>query len=116
MRPRTFGLLMLLICACGNAGPSDWPVETFSASQWAATSEGQRYVFARDIVSKQRLQGKTAAEVKALIGTPSHESARDHYITYVVKKGGADFNQVYVLEVRFDPTSGRVEKTLIRGD
>jgi hypothetical protein len=108
--------LLLLICLSGCNGPERWPTEPFDAREWAKTPDAKRYVFARDIVDRKVLEGKTPTEVMALLGPPSSENANEHAISYVISSGGIGFNQIFVLDLRVDPAGGRVESVAIRGD
>jgi len=108
--------LLLLVWLCGCNGPERWPKEPFDAREWAKTPDTKRYVFARDLIDRKLLDGKTPAEVAALLGPPSSENPNAHAITYVIRSGGIGFNQVFVLDVRVDPTGGQVESVAIRGD
>jgi hypothetical protein len=113
-RPSLVLLLCIVISAC--SGPESWPKRAFNAGQWAQAPETERYVFALDLVDRELLKGKTPEEVKEILGAPSSESSDEHYVTYVLKSGGLGFNQVYGLDVRFDPTTNTVKSVSIRGD
>ena len=111
MKSLAMALLLLALSGCSSE-ESSWPKKHFVANEWANAAESERYVFVRDIVESRSLVGKPATEVKQLLGKPSAENDAEHYF----KTGGDGFNQVYVLDVRVDPTTGAVEQTLIRGD
>jgi hypothetical protein len=108
--------LLMLASLLGCNGPDGWPSEPFDAREWADTPEVKRYVFARDLIDRKLLHGKTPAEVTTLLGPPSSENLPEHAMTYVISSGGIGFNQIFVLDVRFDPAAGRVERVVIRGD
>jgi hypothetical protein len=109
------GLLLIAVMGCSSEQTS-WPKKKFVAEEWAKTAESERYPFARDIVESHVLVGKSASEVKQLLGAPSSESEADHYFTYIIKVGGDGFNQVYVLDVKVSPVTGKVESAIVRGD
>lgn len=107
-------LACMLLTGCTD--PGSWPKHAFGATEWANTPEESRYVFARALTDQKVLQGKTMVEVKQLLGTPSFQDEANRYVTYVVKTGGREFDQVYVLDIRFNSVSGTVESVGIRGD
>jgi|SRR5271165_1543248 len=100
--------LVSLLAGCG------WPHDHFDGMKWRATPEGERYRQVNDLISSNRLLGLTSNEVTALLGKPD-PGADTSMQSYVVKVGGSGFNQVIILDVRFD-TSGKVEKDFVRGD
>jgi hypothetical protein len=108
-------VLLIAAIGCSNEQAS-WPATKFDSGQWKRSAETDRYVFARDLVESHTLVGKPANEVKDLLGTPSSESDKDHRFAYVIKTGGKNFDQVYVLDVVLNPANGIVESVLIRGD
>ena len=108
-------LLVIALIGCSDE-PHSWPNQAFTASEWARTAEAGRYVFARDLVDSHALVGKPVGDVKQLLGPPSSDNSADHYFTYVIKAGGSGFNQIYVLDIRINPTSGVVESARVRGD
>lgn len=106
-----FGLMMI---ACSERG--NWPVNAFSAEEWRATQEDKRYVFARDIVQREVLLGRTSVEIYAMLGKPSSVSTDLATWKYLVKAGSrVSFAQVYVIQLSFD-SGGRVCKVVIVGD
>jgi hypothetical protein len=115
MRPLLLMVLMIAALGCSSEQDS-WPKKKFVAEEWAKTSESERYIFARDLTESHALVGKTASEVKQLLGTPSYDVEADHYFTYVIKIGGYAFNQIYILDVRVNPATGKIESAGIRGD
>jgi hypothetical protein len=106
------GFSFMILVSC-STDPESWPKDPFNEAVWARTTEGERYKVALDLRDRKVLQGKTAEEVKQLLGAPSYESK--DYITYIVKIGGRGFNEIYLLDIRMNG-SGVVEKVLIRGD
>jgi hypothetical protein len=113
----TLIVLGFLLAAFFDEDTDSWPRETFTATEWSRTAEVGRYVFVRDLLDRGLLQGKTLSEVKALLGVPSFDGlkAPDHYITYVVKVGGRGFDQVFILDIRFNASTDKVEEAFIRG-
>jgi hypothetical protein len=100
--------LLSLPAGCG------WPHDHFDGTKWRGTPEAERYRQANDLISSNRLLGLTSNEVTALLGNPD-PGANTSMQSYVVKVGGSGFNQVFILDVRFD-TSGKVVKVFVRGD
>lgn len=99
--------------------PRSWPTQVFSASAWRSSSPEERYVFYRDLASSGRLDGATKQEVVNLLGPPAFESTEGSYVTYVVKHaepGAWSLDSLYILDIRFDPTTSRVRNYLIRSD
>lgn len=111
-------VLLFVTTACLEEDPSSWPQRPFTPIEWAKTTEDARYVFVRDIVEHKVLAGKTAEEVERLLGKPSFDglSQKEHYITYAVKTSGSSFDQVFLLDIRFNVVSNTVEKAFVRGD
>ena len=108
-------LIFVVAIGCGREQAS-WSSKEFAAEQWRATPESDRYVFARDLIDRKLLVGKPEQEVKELLGPPSSESEADHRFAYVIKVGGNGFDQVYILDILVDPSSGLVKKAYVRGD
>lgn len=104
-----------LVAGCSDQ-PQKWPRQAFDPATWAKTPEEDRYVFVRDVIDRDLLRGKKLPEVEAMLGAPSFRSDTEHDVTYVVKAGSKGFNQVYVLDVRFDPTTSAVDTVQVRGD
>lgn len=95
-----------------------WPVRTFESSIWKTTAQEQRYVFARDIISRNVLLDKSATEAQALLGTPTFAAPGDAYWTYVVGDSASSsfaLAHVFILQINFSPQA-RVNKALIRSD
>lgn len=112
----TFVIAVCVLAAGCSEEPQSWPSQDFDTAIWAKTPEKDRYVFVNDVVDRGLLQGKNISEVEAMLGTPSVRSESEHSLTYVVKTGGNGFNQVYVLDIRFDPSTNTMQKALVRGD
>lgn len=115
MSPRLYlGALLVILFLAACEEPSSWPQEMFSSETWRATSEAQRYVFARDIVERQVLIGLTSEQVSSILGAESSGSGLSR--AYIIKTGGRGFDQVFLLEVIFDAGSNKVMQVRIRGD
>ena len=106
-------ICITLLLFAGCEGPNGWPTEKFSSAEWQAAPEQTRYKFVRDLISSERLVGMNKSEVVTLLGPPSSESEVPNVI-YVVKTGGAGFNQVFMMDIRF--ANGKVNQVLVRGD
>jgi hypothetical protein len=117
-RPTLFLVVALLLFGCLEEGTDSWPKQKFTTAEWTGAAEKKRYVFVRDILERKLLQGKTVTEVETLLGPPSFDGLKqlEQYITYVVKLGGSGFDSVFILDIRFNPTTRIVEKAFIRGD
>lgn len=113
---KTCILVSLVLAAGCTNDPKSWPTQPFNVSAWAGTPENDRYIFVHDLIDRDLLHGKNETEVREMLGSPSSKSEGDHALSYVVKTGGSGFNQVYILDIRFNPLSSVVETTLIRGD
>lgn len=102
------------LVACGG-GPESWPKQSFDRSAWLKTTENERYIFARDIVSSQLLIGKSRSQIKEILGAPSYEDSTGSYMTYVIATHSESFDQIYVLDIRFG-VDRLANKVIIRGD
>jgi hypothetical protein len=105
--------------ACnGRQNLSDWPQRNFSPEEWSSTPENARYVFVKNLLKRNLLAGKTAPQVEKVLGHPSFDANTEAspYMTYVVKVGGEGFEQVFLLDIRFDPVSHRVIRSFVRAD
>jgi hypothetical protein len=112
MRKFIIGAL-LLFAMLGCDGPERWPKDKFTAATWQSTPEQGRYRFVQDLLGSNALMGQTRAGVINLLGQPSSATEGGN-IAYVVKVGGKGFDQVYILDIRFD--NGTVTEALVRGD
>jgi hypothetical protein len=108
-------LLCVVLMGCSEE-PDSWPKKAFDAAEWARAGEGDRYVFARDLVESRRLLGMPGTEVKKLLGRPTLDSPDEHYFTYFLKSGGSGFDQIFVLDIKTNSSTGVVESASIRGD
>ncbi len=113
------GIVGAWLYASYTTSPRSWPLEEFSPSAWQSSPPQERYVFYRDLARAGRLEGATRQEVIDLLGPPGFEAPGGRYMTYVVKHaepGEWSFDSIYILDVRFDPTTSKVRDYLIRGD
>lgn len=113
---KTFGpvlLCFLLITACG--GPESWPNDSFTPETWKQAPAQERYRFAHDIRESKVLLGKSPAQVVQMLGKPDFESKDGTYVSYLLRTGGGGFDQVFVLDVKFD-AGHTVSEVNIRGD
>lgn len=110
--------LLCLICAvllgCGE-NPDAWPTLAFAKEKWTKTEEEERYVFARDLIANQRLDGMSKQEVIDLLGPPSYSEEKVDYVTYILKISPPD---LYILEIGFRPAEHGpvVGKVFVRTD
>jgi hypothetical protein len=101
--PVLLGLVVLNSCDTG--------VRAFDSSEWKTGSRSSRGAMARDLVKSERLIGKTAADVEALLGQPDR---RDRgWFGY----GVVTIARCHVWECRidvvFDVASGRVKSVAV---
>jgi hypothetical protein len=95
--------------------PQHWPHHEFDPMKWAHTPVGDRYIFTRDIIDGNLLKGKTIAEVKDLLGTPSddvvisstdNKKTRVHEVLYPVKNQGYGLPQIFFFRSSAMPKLG----------
>lgn len=90
-------------------------VEPFQPDAWKRASEMERHVFVKDLVARGVLVGKTADEVKELLGPPS-PGASETQISYLVGPGARfSFDAITILDVAIGPDR-KVAGVSVRGD
>lgn len=109
-------MLGMLACISACSDQNYWPHTTFSPESWKNTSESERYIFVNDLLQRQLLLGKNKAQIIELLGSPSEELIESHSIIYLVKSGGNSFDQIFILDIRFQGEWTRATVIGIRGD
>jgi hypothetical protein len=69
-----------------------------------------------DLIDRHVLVGLTSDELERVLGPPGSRDPESGDYTYIVKLGGPGFNQVYILDVRFDAATKKVVSVRVRGD
>jgi outer membrane protein assembly factor BamE (lipoprotein component of BamABCDE complex) len=110
-------ILFVAVFASGcSTEENSWPRTEFNATQWKASRDTERYVFAHDIIQKRLLEGKTREQVQEILGAPTTVDTSSRQLSYLIKEGGSSFNQVFTLDVILNSSSQTVEEVGIRGD
>jgi hypothetical protein len=104
----------MALVACGEV--YSWPAEKFDSHRWKQTVEVKRYVFAKDLIDRRLLIGKTRGEVVELLGAPSSENSSPRAMQYLIKSGGVAMDQLFALDVQLGGVRGEVTSVGIRGD
>jgi len=113
---RVFSCWLIAIFMSGCTDHKPTTAQTFDVDTWSRTPEKERHALALDLVNRQVLDGKRPTDVIAMLGAPSSRNEVDHYLTYIVSAGGGGFDQVQVLEIRFNSADDTVKGAIIRGD
>jgi hypothetical protein len=101
--PLLFGLAVLNAC--------DTPSSPFDASEWRKGQRSTRGAMVQDLIEHERLIGKSAAQVEALLGQPDLRDRR--WFGYrVVTIARCHFWECF-MSVVFDETSGRVASVAV---
>jgi hypothetical protein len=106
-------VIIAVQASCG--GPDSWPHERFDARRWRETKDEERYPMAQDLIDRRVLIGLNQPELQQLLGAPGFWGLKHEDCTYVVKLGGSGFDQVFILDVGFDPTTSKVASARVRG-
>ena len=84
----------------------------FSAPAWAAAGQEERGAMVASLLQQHKLQGKTPAEVRALLGEPTGYYNYDENAAYVVGPTTvkSTYARGYLLVFVVDKTTSRVEE------
>lgn len=101
-----------------------WPRDRFDSAAWKATSENERYRFARDILDRKIFIGMDVPEVENALGEPSSPlhlttaSFKDDPPKFYYQLYGLSCSngEGYVLDIRYTEDTKTVYKTFIRRD
>lgn len=113
---KIFVTILFALCIVACSDQSNWPHTTFSSEDWQRTPEAQRYKLVTNLLERHLLDGKSKAQVIELLGQPSDESVEPRSLAYIIKTGGNSFDQILILDIRFEDNWDHATLVGIRGD
>lgn len=104
--------LMFFIYGCSES--NSWSNKKFSKEDWKSSTANGRYFYTKDLIEKKILINLNKKEVADLLGRPDFTSDNPASMQYLIKTGGEGFDQVQILDIRFE--HGKVTRVFTRGD